>query len=158
MDSAASRWPTAPWLGSAASISMRRCKRKKTATPLLAPLRLWDSHAPNYWAKRWAPSPAMSLATSTRCGTTWDERCSLPDSSAGDGARALEYVAALENYTRAERLPWSDLFATRGRLLAGAAQGSVDDGMRDELVRIRTTLRDAGLRAFLPPIEAALAT
>jgi tetratricopeptide (TPR) repeat protein len=78
--------------------------------------------------------------------------------SAGDGARALEYVAALENYTRAERLPWSDLFATRGRLLAGAARGSVDDGMRDELVRIRTALRDAGLRAFLPKIEAALAT
>jgi tetratricopeptide (TPR) repeat protein len=78
--------------------------------------------------------------------------------SAGDGARALEYVAALENYTLAERLPWSDLFATRGRLLAGAARGSVDDGMRDELVRIRTALRDAGLRAFLPQIEAALAT
>jgi tetratricopeptide (TPR) repeat protein len=78
--------------------------------------------------------------------------------SASDGARALEYVAALENYTRAERLPWSDLFATRGRLLAGAARGSVDDGMRDELVRIRTALRDAGLRAFLPPIEATLAT
>jgi tetratricopeptide (TPR) repeat protein len=78
--------------------------------------------------------------------------------SASDGARALEYVAALENYTRAERLPWSDLFATRGRLLAGAARGSVDDGMRDELVRIRTALRDARLRAFLPPIEATLAT
>ena len=83
--------------------------------------------------------------------------CSSCLSSAGDGARALEYVAALENYTRAERLPWSDLFATRGRLLAGAARGSVDDGMRDELVRIRTALRDAGLRAFLPQIEAALA-
>ena len=27
--------------------------------------------------------------------------------SAGDGAGALEYVAALENYTRAEPLPWS---------------------------------------------------
>ena len=39
--------------------------------------------------------------------------------SAGDAAGALEYVAALENYTHAEPLPWSDLFATRGRLLAG---------------------------------------
>jgi tetratricopeptide (TPR) repeat protein len=38
--------------------------------------------------------------------------------SAGDEAKALEYVAALEDYTRAEPLPWWDLFATRGRLLA----------------------------------------
>lgn len=50
--------------------------------------------------------------------------------SAGDAAGALEYVAALENYTHAEPLPWSDLFATRGRLLAGAARGNVDDAMR----------------------------
>ena len=28
--------------------------------------------------------------------------------SAGDGADALEYVAALEDYTRAEPLPWSE--------------------------------------------------
>ena len=78
--------------------------------------------------------------------------------SAGDGAGALEYVAALEDYTRAEPLPWSDLFATRGHLLAGAARGNVDDGMREDLIRIRGALRDAGLKAFLPPIETALAT
>ena len=56
--------------------------------------------------------------------------------SAGDGAGALEYVAALEDYTRAEPLPWSDLFAARGRLLAGAARGNLDDGSREELVRV----------------------
>jgi tetratricopeptide (TPR) repeat protein len=78
--------------------------------------------------------------------------------SAGDGAGALEYVAALENYTRAEPLPWSNLFATRGRLLAGAACGNLDHGTREELSRIQTALRDAGLKAFLTPIEAALAT
>ena len=78
--------------------------------------------------------------------------------SAGDGAGALEYVAALEDYTRAEPLPWSDLFATRGRLLAGAARGNLDDGRREDLVRIRTALHNAGLMAFLPPIEAALVT
>jgi hypothetical protein len=78
--------------------------------------------------------------------------------SAGDGLAALDYVAALEDYTRAEPLPWSDLFATRGRLLAGAMRGDIDAGGREDLVRIRTALQDAGLKAFLPPIEAALMT
>jgi hypothetical protein len=45
-------------------------------------------------------------------------------------------------------LPWSDLFANRGRLLASAARGNVDYGMREELNRIRTALRDAGLKPF----------
>jgi hypothetical protein len=76
--------------------------------------------------------------------------------SAGDGVGALEYVAALENYTRAEPLPWSDLFAARGRLLAGAAQANVDDVMREELNRVRTALREAGLKPFLPALDAAL--
>jgi tetratricopeptide (TPR) repeat protein len=76
--------------------------------------------------------------------------------SAGDGVGALEYVAALENYTRAEPLPWSDLFAARGRLLAGAAQPNVDDVMREELNRVRTALREAGLKPFLPALDAAL--
>jgi hypothetical protein len=78
--------------------------------------------------------------------------------SAGDGAGALAYVAALENYTRAEPLPWSNLFAIRGRLLASAARDNIDDGRRGDLDRIRTALQDAGLKAFLPPIEAELAT
>src|SRR5262249_58499242 len=38
--------------------------------------------------------------------------------SARDGAAAPTYVSALADYTRAEPLPWSDLFAKRGRLLA----------------------------------------
>jgi class 3 adenylate cyclase/tetratricopeptide (TPR) repeat protein len=78
--------------------------------------------------------------------------------SAGDGAKALEYVAALEDYTRAEPLPWSILFAARGRVLASIPRGNIDDGGREELVRIRTALHDVGLRAFLPPIDAALGT
>ena len=78
--------------------------------------------------------------------------------TAGDGAGALEYVAALEDFTRAEPLPWSDLFAARGRLLAGAARGTLDDGRREDLVCIQTALHNAGLMAWLPPIEAVLAT
>ena len=75
--------------------------------------------------------------------------------SAGDGAGALEYVAALEDFTRAEPLPWSDLFAKRGRLLARALQG-IDEDIRAELTDIRSSLARAGFKSFLPLVNAAL--
>jgi hypothetical protein len=75
--------------------------------------------------------------------------------SAGDGAGALEYVAALEDYTQAEPLPWSDLFAKRGRLLARALQG-IDEDIRAELKGIRSSLERAGIKPFLPAVDAAL--
>jgi hypothetical protein len=75
--------------------------------------------------------------------------------SAGDGAGALEYVAALEDFTRAEPLPWSDLFAKRGRLLARALQG-IDEDIRAELTGIRSSLERAGFKPFLPLVNAAL--
>jgi hypothetical protein len=78
--------------------------------------------------------------------------------SAADGAGPLEYVAALEDYTRAEPLPWSDLFAARGRLLADAARGNLDDDRREDLVRVQIALHNAGLMAWLPAVEAALVT
>jgi hypothetical protein len=75
--------------------------------------------------------------------------------SAGDGAGALIYVSALEDYTRAEPLPWSDLFAKRGRLLGRALQG-VDEDIRVELTGVRSSLERAGLKPFLPAVNAAL--
>ncbi|MBV9521858.1 MAG: adenylate/guanylate cyclase domain-containing protein, partial [Alphaproteobacteria bacterium] len=77
--------------------------------------------------------------------------------SAGEGAGALRYVAALEDYTRAEPLAWSDLFAARGRTLARALQRDSDGSWRKELMAVQARLRDTGMRAFLPPVEAALA-
>jgi class 3 adenylate cyclase/tetratricopeptide (TPR) repeat protein len=77
--------------------------------------------------------------------------------AAGDSAGALTYVAGLEDYTRAEPLPWSELFAARGRLLAAALGGNTDDGTRNELVRVRAALGNAGLKVFVAPIDAALA-
>ena len=74
---------------------------------------------------------------------------------AGDGAGALSYVSALEEYTRAEPLPWSDLFAKRGRFLARALQ-AVDKNVRTELAGIRSSLKHAGLKPFLPAVDAAL--
>jgi hypothetical protein len=67
-------------------------------------------------------------------------------------------VDLLDDYARAEPLPWSELFAARGRALVSALQGPADEATRRELARVRAALLDSGLRAFLPPIEAALAS
>lgn len=77
--------------------------------------------------------------------------------AAGDQAAALHYVTALEDYTCDEALPWSELFAARGRALAAKLE-SEGESTRHELARIRTALLEAGLKLFLPPVEAALAT
>jgi class 3 adenylate cyclase/tetratricopeptide (TPR) repeat protein len=76
--------------------------------------------------------------------------------SAGDAAGAMNYVDALEDYARSEPLPWSELFAARGRALAAARCGVLDGGTRGELVRIRMAFTDAGLTTFLPAVDAAL--
>jgi class 3 adenylate cyclase/tetratricopeptide (TPR) repeat protein len=78
--------------------------------------------------------------------------------SIGNVAGALRYVAALEDFTRAEPLPWSDLFAARGRAVAGALRGHTDDASRLELQHVRSALVDAGFDHFLPAVDAALAT
>jgi class 3 adenylate cyclase/tetratricopeptide (TPR) repeat protein len=75
----------------------------------------------------------------------------------GNAVGALRYVDALENYTLAEPLPWSRLFADRGRALAGALQGGVDEAVRRDLARVQAALLAAELKAFLPPVEATLA-
>ena len=75
--------------------------------------------------------------------------------SAGDGAGALIYASALEDYTRGEPLPWSDLFVKRGRLLARALLG-IDEAIRAELTSIRSSLERAGFKPFLPLVNAAL--
>jgi class 3 adenylate cyclase/tetratricopeptide (TPR) repeat protein len=76
---------------------------------------------------------------------------------AGDGAGALGYVELLDDYARGESLPWAELFVARGRALVGTLQGLADGDVRSELARIRAALLDCGLRAFLTPIEAAMA-
>jgi class 3 adenylate cyclase/tetratricopeptide (TPR) repeat protein len=77
---------------------------------------------------------------------------------AGDAAGALRYVAALEDFTRAEPLPWAELFAARGRALAGALRAHPDETLRGELERVRTAFADAGFNHFLLALDAALAT
>jgi class 3 adenylate cyclase/tetratricopeptide (TPR) repeat protein len=77
--------------------------------------------------------------------------------AAADAPRALRYTDMLEAYTRSEKLPWSELFVARGRALVRARQDSADDDAGRDLVRIRAALVDAGLRAFLAPVDAMLA-
>ena len=74
---------------------------------------------------------------------------------AGDGAGALSYVSALEDYTRAEPLPWSDLFAKRGRILAEALQGT-SENCRAKLADVRSSLERVGFKPFLLAVNAAL--
>jgi class 3 adenylate cyclase/tetratricopeptide (TPR) repeat protein len=75
----------------------------------------------------------------------------------GDAAGALRYVAALENYTLPEPLPWSKLFIARGRAIAGALQHPSDEAVQRDLARVRAALLAAELKAFLPPVDVALA-
>jgi hypothetical protein len=77
--------------------------------------------------------------------------------SSGDGEGVLRQVAALEDYVRVEPLPWSDLFARRGRALVNSLRRGSCDGAREELVRIRAALLSTGFNAFLPAVDAALA-
>jgi class 3 adenylate cyclase/tetratricopeptide (TPR) repeat protein len=78
--------------------------------------------------------------------------------AAGDSEGVMRHVVALEDYTRAEPLPWSDLFAARGRALAASLRRGLDEGLREELQSIRTAMLSTELKAFLPPVEAALAS
>ncbi|MBV9983048.1 adenylate/guanylate cyclase domain-containing protein [Bradyrhizobium sp.] len=78
--------------------------------------------------------------------------------SARDAEGALAYVGRLQDYTRAEPLAWADLFAARGRALCAWLRKGACDPVRDELARIRTALASAGMTAFLPAIDIAMAT
>jgi len=77
--------------------------------------------------------------------------------SALNPAGALRYVAALEDYTRLEPLPWAELFAARGRALAHAVREPADKAVRCELERVRAVLLQAGFRYYLAAVDAALA-
>jgi hypothetical protein len=70
---------------------------------------------------------------------------------------ALRFADALEDFTSAEPLPWSDFFIARARALGANGKGVRNDQMAVELARLRETAMVAGLRTSLPAIEEALA-
>ncbi len=55
----------------------------------------------------------------------------------GEWARGLEHAAALEAYTRAEPLPYSDFLIARARTLVGLASDPDDRALHEEFSRLR---------------------
>jgi hypothetical protein len=62
---------------------------------------------------------------------------------------------ALEDYTRAEPLPWCDFFIARGRVLAAFGQGQRDGEVLAELRRLRAEAERIGLTTALPALRTA---
>ena len=75
----------------------------------------------------------------------------------GDWSAAESYAQALEDYTRAEPLPWSDFFIARGRALAAFGRGGRDAATIDELRRLRDDANRIGWTTSLPALDGALA-
>jgi hypothetical protein len=75
----------------------------------------------------------------------------------GEWGEAERYAAALEEFTRAEPLPWSDFFVARGRALAAVRRGRTNQGTQRELQRFVAEAHRLGYRVALPAIEQALA-
>jgi tetratricopeptide (TPR) repeat protein len=76
---------------------------------------------------------------------------------ARDARGMMLHVTALEAYARDEPLPWSTLFAARGRCLAAVVQGEVCDELFGDLNRVRAELASAGFKPFLAEVDDALA-
>src|SRR5262245_25077559 len=68
------------------------------------------------------------------------------------------FAAMIEDFTRAEPQPWSDVFIARGRVLAAFGRGRRDAALRAPLERLRSEAQGVGLRIALPALEVALAT
>jgi class 3 adenylate cyclase/tetratricopeptide (TPR) repeat protein len=70
---------------------------------------------------------------------------------------ALRYAQALDDYTAAERLPWSDLVIARARALVAFGRGKRSPALKAELQRVHKEAVRARLAPLLPRLEAALA-
>ncbi|MDJ0955775.1 MAG: adenylate/guanylate cyclase domain-containing protein [Arenicellales bacterium] len=75
----------------------------------------------------------------------------------GDLEEVEQYVAALEQFTKPEPLPWCDLFIARGKALVAFNRGMLDGDNRVELLRIRNEANRVGLGLAVPALDAALA-
>jgi tetratricopeptide (TPR) repeat protein len=72
-----------------------------------------------------------------------------------DWPEANRYAEALRTYTNAEPLPWADLFAKRGQLLARIGQGEHGDELFLQLEEILVEMKSAGFKAPLSRLEEA---
>jgi class 3 adenylate cyclase/tetratricopeptide (TPR) repeat protein len=69
-----------------------------------------------------------------------------------------KYAKALEDYTSAEPLPWSDFFIARGRALAAFHLGRRDQGTKKAVQRLRSDADRVGLKHASSALEQALAS
>ena len=67
------------------------------------------------------------------------------------------FADAMEDYTRAEPLPWSDFSVDRARALAAAGEGRRDEDLTAELTRLRDLAVTVGFKDALKAINNALA-
>ncbi len=67
------------------------------------------------------------------------------------------YADALEDYTQAEPLPWSDFFIARGRALSAFVRRQPDRATVQELNRLREEAERLGLRFALQALDKAQA-
>ena len=71
-----------------------------------------------------------------------------------DPKGARHYAAALEEYTRAEPLAWSDFYIARGRLLADTLERGIREGDDERARRLLQDARAAGLWVGTIELEA----
>jgi serine/threonine protein kinase/tetratricopeptide (TPR) repeat protein len=76
----------------------------------------------------------------------------------GDHARVERYAAALERYTAAEPLPWSDFFIARARLLSAWARGYRDADLLARLQALHRRACEIGFHVASEALAQALAS
>ena len=77
--------------------------------------------------------------------------------NAGDWDGAERYAGLLEDFTRPEPLPWSNLFIERGRVLAAHARGPGAPDTRARLTALKEEIERVGMGTALAAVERALA-
>jgi tetratricopeptide (TPR) repeat protein len=75
-----------------------------------------------------------------------------------DYDEAERYATLLEDFTRAEPLPWSEFFIARGRTLAAVGRGKQYPGTVDALRHLEKEGERMGYSLALPAIKTALAS
>ncbi len=75
----------------------------------------------------------------------------------GELEEVERYAHALEEYTQAEPLPWTDFYVERARALVAYHRGSRDPRTRTSLQRVLDTAEHAQLRVTARALTEALA-
>ena len=109
--------------------------------------------------RRDALEEAMSLlaAGCVSHNYLWFYRYAMEASlEAGEFDEVERFAKAAEDYTHAEPLPWANLLIARGRALAALARDGGDGETKEVLERLRAEAREAGFKAIVPAMDAAL--